>query len=105
MQARRNGKYDVAAVELAAWQQVKRSGEHSDPRGSGDRMQRERGELHSDVQQSRSQMESQWESQLNFRRCGTGDGMRERDADEQGRASWDESGDRPGDSDVEERGA
>src|SRR4029077_7503507 len=66
MQARRNGKYDVAAVELAARQQVERSSEHSYPCGGGDWMQRERGELHADVQQTCSQVESQWESQLNF---------------------------------------
>jgi hypothetical protein len=30
-----------------------------------------------DVQQSRSQMEGQWESKLNIRRRQSGDGMRE----------------------------
>ena len=66
MQARRDGKYDVAAIELAAWQQVERSSEHSDPCGSGDRMERECGEWHSDAQQACSQVESQRKSQLNF---------------------------------------
>jgi len=42
MQARRNGKYDVAAVKLATGKKVERGCEHPNPRSSGDRMERER---------------------------------------------------------------
>ena len=79
MQAWRDGKHDVAAIELAAGQQVERGGEHSDPRGSGDRMERERGERRADVQQAGREMESQRKSQLNVGRGRTDCGMRERE--------------------------
>ena len=101
----RKGIYDVAPIELAAGQQVERGREHAYPRGGCDGMQGERGERYGSVEKAGREVKRQGEAQLNFTGGRTCDGMRERESDEQRRASRNKSCNGSRDSDVKESGA